>query len=171
MSDHQSSEDVRAGYAAAMGEELGAIHHALWHQVAILHIRWNNYRGLFASSPHTIELLNAAAPAFFFETERMMWEDILLHLCRLTDRPQVGPQKKDTLTLKRVPPLIVDLPTRATSSDWLMRPTKEPGLPATGATDAWHTPNYHRSSARSSNRLPLPVVKMSRTHWPRSVML
>jgi len=113
MGDHQSSDDVRASYVAAMGEPLGAVYHALWHQVALLHLRWNSYRGLFAASPQTIALLNSAAPAFFFDTERIMWEDVLLHLCRLTDPPQVGRQKRETLTLKRLPPLVEDLAIRA----------------------------------------------------------
>ena len=108
MGDHQTYDDVRASCVAAMGEPLGAVYHALWHQVALLHIRWNSYRELFAASPQTIALLNSAAPAFFFDTERIMWEDVLLHLCRLTDPPQVGKKKRETLTLKRLPPLVAD---------------------------------------------------------------
>ena len=109
MGDHQSYDDLRASCAAAMGEPLGAVYHALWHQMSLLHIRWNSYRELFAASPQTIALLNSAAPAFFFDTERIMWEDVLLHLCRLTDPPQVGRQKKETLTLERLTPLVADL--------------------------------------------------------------
>jgi len=121
MGDHQPSDDVRAGYITAMGEALGAVYHALWHQVALLHLRWNSYRGLFASSVETIDLLNAAAPAFFFDTERMMWENVLLHLCRLTDPTQVGRQKKETLTLKRLPSLGLQR-VRETAPSMIPRP-------------------------------------------------
>src|SRR5262249_36780520 len=99
-------EQVRDNMVAAMPALLGELHYALHHEVAWLHVKWTDFRGLFARSPETIELLNAAAPAFFQELQRMMWEDVLLHLFRLTDPPQsVG---HDNLTLQRLPKLISD---------------------------------------------------------------
>ena len=56
-----------------------------------------------------MELLNSAAPAFFYQLQGTLWEDVLLHICRLTD-----PAKsfgKENLTLQRLP-LLVDATIR-----------------------------------------------------------
>ena len=78
----------------------------MWHEVVSLHWKWNEYRALFGNSPNEIELLNAAAPAFFYLTQQAMWQDILLQLCRLTDRPAFG--KNQCLSLRQLPGLIPD---------------------------------------------------------------
>ena len=108
MGENLSAEEVQAKYVAAMPAPLGELHYELYEEIAWLHLKWNDFRGLYASAPETVELLNAAAPDFFRNLQRMMWEDVLLHLCRLTDPPKsVG---KDTLTVRRLPD---DIPDRA----------------------------------------------------------
>jgi hypothetical protein len=87
-----------------MGAALGNILYELNNQIVLLHIRWKSYRELFGTSPDTIALLNATAPAFFYDLERVMWEDVLLHLCRFTDREQT--MGRDNLTIQRMPPLM-----------------------------------------------------------------
>jgi len=59
---------------------------------------------LFGSNRERIDLLNEAAPAFFKLVQGAMWEDVLLHLCRLTD--PVKSCGKQTLTLQRLPDLV-----------------------------------------------------------------
>lgn len=106
MGETLTAEQVRDESVAAMPAPLGELHYALYNEVAWLHLKWKDFRALFARSPETIELLNAAAPAFFHELQRMTWEDVLLHLCRLTDPPQsVG---HDNLTVRRLPDSIPD---------------------------------------------------------------
>ena len=103
MGDYMTADDIRAESVAKMGETLGSIRYELNNQVVLLHIRWITYRELFGTSPETVALLNATASAFFYDVERIMWEDVLLHLCRVTD-----PEKtmgKDNLTIQRIPPL------------------------------------------------------------------
>ncbi len=74
--------------------------------MTLLHIRWQTYRTLFGTSPETIALLNAIAPAFFFDLERVLWEDVILHMCRVTDK--VRPGGKDALTIRRLSDLVSD---------------------------------------------------------------
>jgi hypothetical protein len=89
-----------------MGKPLGELHYALQTEVAWLHLKWADFRALFATSKETIDLLNQAAPTFFGNLQSMMWEDALLHLCRLTDPPKSA--RKDTLTIRRLPLLVPD---------------------------------------------------------------
>jgi AbiU2 len=110
VSGHLSPDEVRAQSIAAMPPQLGEIHHKLHDEVALLHLGWKDFRALFATSPNTVDLLNATAPTFFYNLQRMMWEDILLHLCRITDPPKSA--GKDTLTIRRMPALIPELAVR-----------------------------------------------------------
>jgi len=106
MGETLTFEQVRDISVAAMPAPLGEEYFALRNEVAWLHIKWREYRALFARDQDTIDLINAAAPVFFHDLQRMMWEDVLLHLCRLTDPPQsVG---HDNLTVSRLPNSIPD---------------------------------------------------------------
>jgi len=106
MAKTHTAEEVRAQCVAAMPDSLGELYFALWNQLAWLHLKWNDFRALFAESQETIDLLNEAALDFFGNLQRMMWEDLLLHLCRLTD--PVKSAGKDTLTVRRISELIPD---------------------------------------------------------------
>lgn len=98
-----SADHVREQSVAAMGRPLGELHYALQSEVTWLHLKWADFRALFATK-ETVDLLNQAAPTFFGSLQNMMWEDALLHLCRLTDPPKSA--GKDTLTIRRLHPLI-----------------------------------------------------------------
>jgi hypothetical protein len=87
-----------------MGAELGGVFYALWNEVAWSHAKWKEYRSLFGTSAAEIEILNRTAPYFFRIVQDGLWEDTLLHLCRLTDPPATG--KRQNLTVRRVPNLI-----------------------------------------------------------------
>ena len=91
---------------AAMPASLGELCFKLRTEVIWLHLKWKDFQALFACSAETVKLLNAAAPVFFGESERRMWEDVLLHLCRLTDPPKSSGYEH--LTLRRLPDSIPD---------------------------------------------------------------
>jgi len=99
-----SPEEVKQRYVAAMGKDLGEVFHLLWNECTWLHWKWSDYETLFGTKPERVDLLNQAAPSFFWIVQDAMWRDILLHLCRLTDPPKSC--GKDTLTLRRVPDLV-----------------------------------------------------------------
>jgi hypothetical protein len=87
----------------AMGSPLGEVYHALGDEVAWLHLKWNDFRELFAESD-LVDVLNSAAPAFFHDLQRQSWEDLLMHLCRVTDRAKTF--GKENLTIRLLPDLV-----------------------------------------------------------------
>ena len=105
MGEILTAEQVRQKTLAAMPGALGEIHYSLGNEVASLHLKWNDFRALFADRD-VVSLLNSAAPMFFHDLQRMMWEDLLLHLCRVTDRPQSG--RHAHLSVRRLPNLVSD---------------------------------------------------------------
>lgn len=107
MAGEYTPGEVEQRYLEAMGPELGRLFYCLWNECAWLHLKWSEYVILFGSKPERLSLLNTTAPAFFRLIRDSMWEDVLLHICRLTDPTQsIGKQKKQNLTLQRLPPLV-----------------------------------------------------------------
>jgi hypothetical protein len=103
-SRYQSAEEVEANYLKRLGTELGAAFYALHTETTWLFIKWEQFRTLYGTTPERIELLNEAAPLFFRVLQDSLWEDILLHISRLTDAPQsLG---KTNLTIQGLPLLI-----------------------------------------------------------------
>lgn len=100
MAKKETAEQDRDNYLQVLGPTLGPLYYALYHEVAWLHAKWGQYRILFAQSQERVELLNRIAGFFFSVIQRALWEDVVLHIARLTDPPQsLG---KDNLTLLRL---------------------------------------------------------------------
>lgn len=106
MSTRKTEEQVKHDYVRAMGEELGSLYCVLWGELAWLYAKWGEYVELFGTRPSRVELVNQAAGHFFRIVQDSLLEGSLLHIARLTDRPQTG--KKENLTIRRLPDLIDD---------------------------------------------------------------
>jgi hypothetical protein len=106
MSGYRTSEEAKQEYISKMGKALGETFHALWQEVAWLFSKWNEYVTLFGTKPSRIDILNNAAPFFFRIIQDVLWEEIILHVARLTDPPKsVG---KSNLTIQQLPGLVSD---------------------------------------------------------------
>lgn len=101
---YRSAEEAKAEHVRLMGDELGTIYSALWQEIAWVYGKWSEYVTLFGTRESRVNLLNAAAPAFSRLIQDSIWENVLLHIARLTDPPTTG--KKQNLTIQRLPGLI-----------------------------------------------------------------
>lgn len=99
-------EEVKQDYVTCMGKELGSVYFQLYQEFSWLYIKWNEYVEMFGTKPSRIELLNKAAPLFFYVVQETLWREILLHIARLTDSEKTC--GKQNLTIKRLPGLIKD---------------------------------------------------------------
>jgi AbiU2 len=109
----ESAEQIRAEHIRDMGRDLGDVYNALWKEVVWLHAKWDQYRQLYAHSPARVDFLNKVAGHFVGVVQDTLYDDILLHLTRLTDR------SKGTLNLQRLPKLVP--PPLAPELDQLVR--------------------------------------------------
>jgi len=94
-----------------MGSDLGLVYNALWQQLAWLHSKWAEYIDLFGTKESRVTLMNEAAPRFFRVVQDSLFDDVLLHIARLTDPPKSA--GRDNLTIQRLPSLIADPTMRA----------------------------------------------------------
>jgi hypothetical protein len=102
----RTAEETEQHYLKLMGAALGAIYHGLWKECVSLHIKWKEHVLLFGDAGR-VELLNKVAPGFFGGFQDLSFEDVLLHISRMTDDRRVGGGGgKETLTLKQLPELV-----------------------------------------------------------------
>jgi hypothetical protein len=106
-----TAEQARASHIAAMGEELGSVYSDLWQQVAELHLKWSEYVVLFGTKESRVELLNDTIPSFARMVQDSFWEDVLLHIARLTDPPRSAGRRN--LSAQTIIPLVSHPDTRA----------------------------------------------------------
>jgi hypothetical protein len=104
MGSYLTAAEVKQEHIEKLGNNLGSLFHELWNEVGSLHIKWQEYVELFGKKPSRIDLLNQSAPVFFGIVQESLWENVLLHLARLTDPPKSA--GKNNLTLKRLPNLV-----------------------------------------------------------------
>lgn len=90
----------------AMGPALGALYFELQEDSEWLRHKWSEFEQLFGGGPERIELLNTVASNFFYFLMKLLFEDTMLHLSRLTDPPKSA--GKETLTVMRLSELIHD---------------------------------------------------------------
>ena len=64
-------------------------------------MRHDEFRKLFSSAKNVSLLNDITGGAFVWDIQNILWDDLLLRLCRLTDRKQSG--SKDNLTVRRLP--------------------------------------------------------------------
>ena len=98
---YRTAEESERDYVEAMGATLGAHYAELWQEIVYLHKKWNEYVSLFGSKPERITILNKAASNFFRLVQDVFWDDIILHIARLTDPPATG--KNANLTILALP--------------------------------------------------------------------
>jgi len=106
-----TAEQARARSVQVMGLELGETYEALWQEIVWLHSKWAEYLALYGTKESRVVLLNKAAPRFARLIQVTLWEDVVLHIARLTDLPKSA--GKQNLTVQSLAAHISDPVTRA----------------------------------------------------------
>jgi hypothetical protein len=106
-----TAEQARARSVQVMGLELGETYEALWQEIVWLNRKWAEYATLYGTKESRVALLNRAAPSFARLIQDTLWEDIVLHIARLTDPPKSA--GKQNLTVQSLGTHIGDAETRA----------------------------------------------------------
>src|SRR5687768_17578386 len=103
-----NADEVRADYISRLGDERGEFIYALRNELVWLHAKWQQYRILFGTSDKRIDLLNEMAPFVVRVIQDSLWEDVVMHLARLADRPGQGSRAR--FTIRRLPGLFPEVP-------------------------------------------------------------
>lgn len=68
-----------------MGEEIGPVYSALWQEVVRIGRKWEQYVALFGVNEQRVALMNKAGGSIFRTVQDTLWDDVLLHIARLSD--------------------------------------------------------------------------------------
>lgn len=142
----------------AMGIELGHSFFALYKEVVWVHAKWQQYRVLFGSSSDQVALLNRTAGFFFKLVQDATWEDVLIHVARLTD-PSASFGRRN-LTIQMLPPMIRDVPLRG-EVETLMNECLEK---AKHAREHRNKRLAHRDLIHATEPIAAPLREISRAH-------
>lgn len=71
---------------------------AIDNKVTMIHATWKIYRQMYGTSQARLDLLNAWVPDFIGIIQRVLWDSVILSICRLCDPPVQRGNKNLTLT-------------------------------------------------------------------------
>jgi hypothetical protein len=94
---HRSPEQTQSEYSRLMGEEFGHVFYLLTCEVHFLYQKIGDFEGLFGRSHEQINILNEIQGSLFGRYQRVLRNDILLHIARLSDPAQTGKYKNLTM--------------------------------------------------------------------------
>lgn len=103
LNNSQTAPQIRDNNIESLGQGLGELYTELWQDLARLHLKNDEYHALFSADPARFELLNRSAPKFFTIIQSCLWNDILLGITRISDKPSTSGNAN--LTVRRLPEL------------------------------------------------------------------
>lgn len=106
MESIKTLDDERNKRIETLGKEFGSLYDSIYNEFVWLSFKWVDYKELFAKKKSRIVILNETAPFFFFTIQKILWENILLGICILSDPPKTGGKKN--ATIKALPDFIND---------------------------------------------------------------
>lgn len=139
-----------------MGSRLGELYLSIATEIADLHLEWREYRGLFAGNQDRFDLMNATAPRFFYQLDKILWSAVLLHLCRLTDPAKTA--GKENLTIRRLVEEIDDEALRREVADLVTEAVRRTKF----ARDWRNRRLAHRDLAHAKDPQVKPLASASR---------
>jgi len=104
MAVSRTAEESRTYNVEKMGEDLGGVYSYLWQELVSLYTKWNEYVTLYGTKVSRIQILNKAAPCFFRVVQDSLWEDIVVHIARMTDPPKS--MGKPNISVQQLPNLV-----------------------------------------------------------------
>lgn len=101
---HRTSKEILEQHKSQLGNEFGTAFHGLSNEWTWALLRLKEFRELFGRE-QDVALLNAlTGGAFTWDIQQIFWDDILLRVCRLTDRRTSGRQRN--LSIRVLPPFV-----------------------------------------------------------------
>lgn len=100
-------DQMLAGYVQVMGSHLGTRFFEIEQDVDWLKLKWSVFNDTFNKGAEQIVMLNKVGPNFFHILRRLLFEDAMLNLCRLTDPPKTF-GRHENLTIMNLSDAISD---------------------------------------------------------------
>ena len=93
----QTTEQIKEEMIQKLGTDFGSLFYSLYNEITWLTFKWIEFRELYGTKESRFELMNKVAPFFFFTIQKVLWENLLLGVARITDPPETMGKKNTTL--------------------------------------------------------------------------
>ena len=93
----KSGEQVRDEMVEKLGHDFGRLLNSLYNEISWLTFKWIEFRELYGTKESRFDIMNKTAPFFFSTIQKVLWENLLLGVARITDPPQTAGKKNTTL--------------------------------------------------------------------------
>lgn len=108
MGNTRTLSETKSQMIEKMGIEFGTYFHFIRFEIVLLTIKWSHFRTLFATKKSRIELMNETAPLHFQIMQKVLWENILLGICKITDVVETLKKEKN-LSVREMPQFVNDI--------------------------------------------------------------
>lgn len=92
---HRSSDEI-ADERQVLGHEYGTVFYHCKQELWRISENWDRYEALF-STQGRVDVLNASGSRFWAAYQGILFEHVLLGICRLTDKPEMNGRKNLTI--------------------------------------------------------------------------
>ncbi len=101
-----TAEEIKNDMIQKLGTDFGSLFNSLYNEITWLTFRWIEFVELYGTKETRLELMNRSAPFLFFTIQKVLWENLLLGISRITDPPiSMG---KRNMTLTAIPTFLTD---------------------------------------------------------------
>ncbi len=106
MGKTRTAEEIKQDMIKVLGTDFGSLLYTLHNEITWLTFRWIEFKELFGTKKSRIELMNEVAPSFFFTVQKILRENLMLGITKITD-PVKSAGKKNA-TIIGIPEFIIE---------------------------------------------------------------
>lgn len=106
MGKTRTSEEIKNEMIKVLGQDFGSLLFTLHNEITWLTFRWIEFKELYGTKESRIELMNEVAPFFFFTIQKILRENLMLGISRITDPSETFGKKN--ASIKGIPAFITD---------------------------------------------------------------
>lgn len=99
---HKSDEEILAEYVDVLGEDFASDFRAVENRYYILRLYWRLYQSFFCANSERVDLLNYASRMTAWALEQALFDQVVLHLCRLLDPAESRGGRDQNLSFRRL---------------------------------------------------------------------
>jgi hypothetical protein len=97
MGKTRTAEEIKKDMIEVLGTDFGSILFSLHNEIIWLTLRWIEFKELYGTKESRIELMNEVAPFFFFTIQKVLRENLMLGISRITDPPKSNGKKNASI--------------------------------------------------------------------------
>jgi len=106
MGKIRTAEEIKRDMIKVLGTDFGSLLFTLHNEIIWLTLHWIEFKELYGTKESRIELMNEVAPFFFFTIQKVLRENLMLGISRITD-PFKSSGKKNA-SIRAIPKFILD---------------------------------------------------------------